>query len=916
MLPAPPSAIAAPPLPSSPGPLPANGMAISPLRPSEPNSSRSPTALNLDQFKSFMLFLSDLKTIKITPPDVVEQKVTALLRYVEGVSPLTFALPRFRLLQQFDGLMIVVSALSCLCTLGSAYEDAQNRLMSFLFIVEMSSDLNPRPSRPIGIFTALRYQLEHAQRTQNRQLALTLLGKYNQHDDTMHTVLADLHLVAPVATWLFHEAVPAVACSISILSAIEDDIGCKQLRAVPGISQRVIHLLGWTSTLTVVSSSLALLPRLDHAELLALGIVPELLAVMRQVIDMGFDSLVLMCLLCLEEFVKSPSHVPSQRGSGSYHSSVNAEIALTDIIGDLLTTLRGLERSSRSRHLVKGILSVLCATFQDSELGSSSLSYCRQFRSLNGPTLLQELIFSMDHTRRLTQQAANDQMEFILQPDNWDDLTKICQSGFKSPSKSHSSTSMDIDASINPANDFEQRLPKSTPGALVPSTGSSKSSAKSQDQLDVVVDLYQTLNEATRDAISESLDSIESIADSQATDLFWVSTSLIHNLHEPALILRAIEYIATLSAALFYGPSSATPRSMSPRNTTVIGFSMADKHLRLVAAVVRRLLTYLEPSWITPHALSQRVPRGPVSHPPPGSDITIPCLSIATSVIQRYLDQSAGPTSTSNHLPRDEASYLSGNEATSSFSPSQNGHPNGSHAREVDHRLAFGAVVINFCLRHVSTPAPPDLELDPELFKPLLALCSYALHLYRFAADAAEFESLIFSPVLTIIAILRDKLMVDWMKLDLDLEWQVLKAIAAVIPEQWKLSQVGSHLSTMDEPIAPNADFDTHPFPATANAILGLEVRVPELIIPDQPLRFWTDSLLPLDSLIASSNSEIALLGLLALSSFISTSRGRQQYVNFVSAVNDSIQLACSRSPTNEMFWNRIVSLEAIYPEK
>lgn len=854
-----------------------------------------------------MLFLSDLKTLKTAEPDAIEQKVTALLRYVEGTAPLTFALPRFRLLQQFDGLMIVVSALSCLCSLGPLYEDAQNRLMSFLFVVEMSSDLNPRPSRPIGVFAPLRYQLVHARRTQNRQLALTLLGKYNQHDEAMHAFLADLDLVAPVATWLFHEAVPAVACSISMLSAIEDDIGCMQIRAVPGISSRVIHLLGWNSTLSVVSSSLALLPRLDHGELLALGIVPELLRVMRQVIDLGFDSLALMCLVCLEEFVR-PSHPPAQSTNGSRRSSgtSTAEIALTDIIGDLLTTLRGLERSSRSRHLVKSILSVLRSTFQDSELGSTSLSYCRQFRSLNGPTLLQELIFSMDHTRRLLQQTANDQMEFILQPDNWDDLAKIRQTRSKHSATGQSSTSMDVDAPFNPVDDFEQRLPKSTPGALVPSSGSSKSTAKSQDQLDVVVDLYQTLNEATIDAISESLETVESVADSQAVDLFWVSTSLIHNLHEPAFILRAIEYISTLSAALFYGPTSATPRSASPRNTAISSSSAADKYIRLVAAVARRLLTYLEPSWITPHALSQRVPRGPVSHPPPGSDITIPCLSIATSVIQRYLDQSSRLSPSSTHLQHGDSLHPiqleSGSDVFSSLHHSE--------AQEVDCRLAFGAVVIDFCLRHLSTPAPSDLEIDHELFKPLLALCSYALQLFRFASDAAEFASLILSPVLSIISVLSDKLAVNWIELDLDLEWQTLKAIAIVTPEQWKTSQSTGHLNDMGAPL------ELTPFSACANDLSRLTVRVPELIIPEQPLRFWMGSLLPLDSLLVSNDSEIALLGLLALSSFISTARGRQQFDEFVSTFGDSIQLSCSRSATNEMFWNRVVSLEAIYPEK
>lgn len=877
---------------------------MSPIRTPDSSASRSTPSLQLEQLKSFLIFLSDLDTLVTSPPELIDQKVTALFRYVESNAPLTFALSRFRLVQQFDGLLIIVSALSCLSALGPAYEEVQSRLMSFIFVVEMSSDLSPRPSRPIGVLVPLRYQLEQAQRMQNRQLALTLLGKFNQHDETMHSVLASLSLVKPVASWLFHEAVPAVVCSVSILSSIEDPIGCAQLRTVPGISQRVVHLLSWTSTLTVVSSALAVLPRLDLSELLGLGILTELLAVLRQAIDLGLDSLALMCLVDLDHFVRhcSPAVTPS-----------SIDISLSDVISELLVVLRGLERSSRSRHLIKLILVVIRATFQYSEFSASSLSYSRQFRSLSGPALLQELLFSTDHTRRLSLQTASEQLDFILQPDCWDDLAALPQNGSPVGALRAGMSSMDVDDTHSPTRDFEMRLPKTLSGALVPASGFSRTGPKSQDLLDVVVELYQTLEEATRDLTSEGFEAVESAVEAQASDLFWASVSLIHNLNEPSLVLRSLEYLSTLSMAFLCTPSPASPRTSSPRNTTSLSLKSAYKHVKTIEAVVRRVLLYLEPSWIAPHSLSQRVPRGPVSHSPPGSDITIPCLSISAALVQHYLER--GPR---DQFPFDsprssDSALFSANHASSSSNLQSERMTADQGDEQFDHRLGFVAVVLNYCLRHLHTPVPDELELDSQLFKPLLAMCSHALILSKLSLESTMTVTMIQVPVLDIIASLVANKELDWIKLDMNLEWQILKALARSIVEEHHGTLQGSSMrvsmeSSLSEPAS---------IPERCQLLLmSLDVEAPELTIPTHPLHHWNGSLAPLKCLLSSLNPDIALLGLIGLSSFLTTLRGRKQYDSFVSSHRDLIQLASSKSVTNEMFWNRLISLGDIYPDR
>lgn len=889
LLPAPNNSISHPSAPMSPVLNPAHSLAVSPIRSAESASSRSTVSLNLEQLKSFMLFFSDLKLLENASIGTIVEKVTMLFRYVEGISPLSFVLPRFRLFQQFDGLLVVVSALSLLNTLGSGYEDVQNRLMSFLFVVEMSSELNPRPPRPIGVLSALRYQLEHSTKNSNRKLALSLLGKYSQHEDSMHSVLAELGLVAPVASWLFHEATPAVACSISILRTIEDSLGSAQLRAVPGISKRVFDLLSWTSTLTVVTSALVILPMLDHMELLELGIVPQLLTVLRQSLAMGVDSLALMAVVCLQHFV--------QNGASSVAS--DSSISHTDIISELLNTVRGLERSSRSRHLIKTILDVLATAFDDPEC---SLSYCRQFRSLNGHSILQDLLYSMDHTRRFSLQNASEQMEFILQPDNWDDLHEIIHRklnrDFNSTQNSHWS-SMEVDGEADTAeHEFEKRLPKSSTGALVTSSGV-KPGAKSHDQLDVVTAVYQTLTKANKDLCSEAFETVDSASESLFSDFFWVSTSLIHNLHEPALILRSLDYLSTLCSSFVYFPSS---HRASLSSSTKGHLTSIKKHVRILSAVVRRVVAHLEPSWVEPHSLSQRVPRGRVSHSPPGSDVAISCISMAAVMIQHYLESNVEAAASLNTSNRMKESSSSVDNTLNSDARMDIGE---GYEAQVDPRLAFAAVLLDYCHRRISTPTPLDLDLDPEIFKPLVALCSHALLLHQCASDSEQFQTLIYHPILRIVQILSSKSHSNWSD-GLNLEWQILKALVVAarkfIPEILTHGQASSTGQSLQSSLR---DLDD-----------SIKFNVPELVIPPHPLQYWSASLEPLACLISSNDADTALLGIVGLSSFVTTPRGRQLFESFASTHKQLIEQARALSIALDMFWTRSLSVMAIYPDQ
>lgn len=869
-----------------------NSMAVaSPTRQSpnstEPNGG-TPAPLHLEQFKAVMLYLADVHTLSPVPVDTLYKKITALLNYVDGGAPFSFTVSRFRVVMQYDGLLVVVSALAHIITLGPEYEECLLRLMGFLLMVEMTSDLVPRPARPMGILTILKSQITLASRTLNRHLALSLLGKYNQHDETMHFAISKMALVAPIAKWLFSEATPAVVCSTSILSAIEDSEGSAQLRAVPNISRRIFELLSWTSTLSVVSSALAILPHLDRKEMIMLGVIPELLSVLRSAMAAGVTSLALMALTSLDIFIStsqsyiSPSSTPPPPQSSSYsshnsHFSSPTILPCADIVTEVLTTLRGLEKSHQSRHMIKSLLTVLKSSFREKNVGApNALSSCRHFRALGGPALLQEFIAALDHSRRLSQTEAESEIEFILNPD---DLGEMAQTSDNS--EENTSNRMDIDKtgddqSTNGRNLtseelFERRLPPSAPGALVQSSSNntySTNSGASQDQLDLVIDLYRTLNDSNSDYFSSEVSDVnESSYDEYASDLFWVPLSIIHHIREAELVCTELNYLSTLFA-IFAPPASRQQNQYGTTSSTTKSRSVISDSttLRTHATLVKRLLSYLRPSWRSPQSLTAKIARGVGnnSHQQVGSDVTISCLSIASNILQHF------------------QKTLNGSES----SPVQ------------DNIFSFATFIVSYIRDCIMEP---DFDIDKLLFSHVFSCLTHVLvipspqsssPLARLVQHNRIYSSCIHAPVQEIVHFLQTHFsQLNYAELDLELEWLTLKALVA---------------TTTSEIDPEKAEFD----------LAALNLKVPELVLPGQPLRHWSSSLAPLVPLINSGNANIALLGLLDLSSFIVTPRGRSSFDAFVSAHAASITAAKSKSITNDMFWNRIVHISDMYPSR
>jgi hypothetical protein len=480
--------------------------------PGEATVSKQNPAMTLEALRSVLVQLTEYEGMATRPLEVLVEQIRMLLRMIEGKGALMANAVRFRALLHFDGLDIMASALAYLTKLGPAYSEAQRLVMGVFFVVEMTSDLNPRPSRPIGLILPLRHQLVDSCKPDNQRLALSLLAKYNQHEETLNKFLPTFNLVAPLAPWLFDNAAPAVACSASILCSLETAEGHHMVRAIPRISERIVQLLSWTSNTGVISSCLALVTVLDATELVALDVIPILTRLVRVYYNFGLEGFILMCLLSLADLVLSPAATPI--------------LTSTDILSELISILKTLGGETRHRHTIKAILAVIRKLFPPHQPEHVANAFAKQFRALSGPAIFQELINEMDHTRRVSSQVMLEQLIQLTQP---------------AQSSTGSGNLMDLDGL------------GSLHGALIP-----VHVPEPLDHLDLVELLYTTLNSASSDLLNEAnLDQSERL-EPLIGDLLWVPFTILHHSNVTNLLYSCLEYLSTLTFALPLSPIHQT----------------------------------------------------------------------------------------------------------------------------------------------------------------------------------------------------------------------------------------------------------------------------------------------------------------------------------------------------------------------